>query len=109
MEERRQLERFDLKLPAKLQVIPELTDGPNGILNLVTQNVCAGGAFFSTPTPLPKGTKVKLDLLLERERLKVPSERRAKINLTGAVLRSQTNGMAIGFDSHYRMTPLPSM
>jgi hypothetical protein len=57
----RKLERFDLKLPARISVLP----GGHAV-DLVTENICAGGAFFLTMNPLAEGLKVLDDLMLRR-------------------------------------------
>ena len=100
MKERRKLERFDLRVPAKIAVVGH--DQGREALNLMTENICAGGAFFYTPDPLPKGTQVKIDLILDRE-LRGGESRMAQIKLNGAVLRSDATGMAICFDKSYNI------
>ena len=103
MNERRKLERFNLRLPAKIEVVDQ--DHGREPLNLMTNNICAGGAFFYTPDPLPKGTQVKIDLILDRG-LKDGAGRLAQIKLGGVVLRSGSTEMAICFDKSYKIIPL---
>ena len=66
--ERRNLERFDLKIPARVQAM--VLEQEHETQELLTTNVCSGGAFFQTPQPLPKGTEVKVDLTISLSKLK---------------------------------------
>ena len=90
MEERRKLERFALNLPASIRAIGSVSR----TLDLVTQNISAGGAFFLTDNPLPKGLKVLMELVLKRES---GLGKAAKLKINGKVIRSQPDGMAIMF------------
>lgn len=103
MEERRKLERFDLELPAKIGFINETHK--EKILNLLTSNICSGGAYFQSTQLLPEGTRVKIDLALPLDKLTRLKEeyRQAYIKVTGRVLRSESEGMAICFDEDYEI------
>jgi len=105
MEERRQLERFGLKIPASIVV--RGTARKREKLNLLTSNICSGGAFFDTSLALPEGTEVKIDLILPLDRLRTLAVEhpRARIELTGKVLRSGIAGMAVTFDPEYVIQP----
>jgi len=105
MKEQRQLERFDLEIPAKIGVMDSGQE--EEILNILTTNVCSGGAFFHTTQTLPEGTPVKLDLILPLEKLRKLKEghQQAYIKVSGMVLRSESTGMAICFDEDYRIRP----
>ena len=100
MKDRRKLERFDLKLPAEIVVIG--THQEKEIFNLITKNICAGGAFFTT-NPLPKGTQVQINLTLLIERLKKLTGAQGYIKIRGTVKRSESLGMAICFHEDYQM------
>jgi len=103
MQERRRLERFHLEIPAKIELKP--SDQEQKILDLLTSNICSGGAYFHTPQPLPQGTQVKIDLVLLLDKLrKLKDEyKQAYIKVTGTVLRSESEGMAICFDEDYQI------
>jgi Tfp pilus assembly protein PilZ len=107
MEEKgkRTLERFDLKIPAKIEV--GNCDHEEKILDLTTKDICSGGAFFHTSRPLPTGTDVKIDLILPLDRLKKLNDdcQQAYIKVTGTVLRSESTGMAIHFHEDYHIRP----
>jgi hypothetical protein len=103
MKERRRLVRFDLEIAATIEL---LTPGQEReLLNLPTSNICSGGAYFHTTQPLPEGSRVKVDLDLSLDRLERLKEgcRQAYIKVTGEVLRSESEGMAICFDEDYQI------
>jgi hypothetical protein len=109
MAEKRRQERFDLVMPAAIELINEAHD--ERVINLLTTNICSGGAYFHTTQPLPEGTKVKLDLVLPLENLmkKIKKEdKKAFIKVTGKVLRTESEGMAICFDKDYQITGSPN-
>ena len=60
MKEKRRLERFDLKMPAKIE--STTSDQEEKLLDLLTSNISSGGAFFHTTQPLREGSQVKIDL-----------------------------------------------
>ena len=103
MAEKRRLERFDLELPTTIELLT--SDQEKSLLNLLTTNICSGGAYFHTTQPLPNGTQVKIDLVLPLDKLrKLKDEhKQAYIKVTGTVLRSESEGMAIFFDENYQI------
>ncbi len=105
MREKRRLERFILEIPAKIEVM-DRAQNP-GMLDLLTSNICAGGAYFQTAKSLPEGTEVKVDLILPLDKLEKlkESQKHAYIKVTGRVLRTESRGMAIGFDQNYQIRP----
>ena len=105
MEERRELERFKLRLPARIEVVSGKPEVGRDIISIETDNISSGGAFFHMLSPLPEGTQVKIDLLLNFQRLRIPKNRRPHIKVSGNVLRSEATGMAIRFDKKYRIIP----
>jgi hypothetical protein len=106
MEERRKIERFDLALPALIEVIDTLQTKKKEIHDLLTKDICEEGAFFHSPQPLPERTEVKIDLILPLNRLERIKEKRSHIRVKGVVLRSEANGMAIRFQKGYKISPL---
>ena len=103
VKDRRKIERFDLSMSAKIEVVDQ--DQGRETLNLMTKDICAGGAFFHTTNPLPKGTQVKLYLVLDGKFRRLTG-RQAHAKVTGMVLRSESIGMAISFDKDYKIIPL---
>ena len=104
MTDKRTLERFDLELPATIELLT--SDQEKSLVNLLTTNISSGGAYFHTPQPLPEGTQVKIDLVLPIDKLrKLKDEhKQAYIKVTGTVLRSESEGMAICFEEDYQIT-----
>ena len=101
--ERRSMERFDLELPALLS----LTDksGNQRAFELKTSNICSGGAFFKTDKPFPLGTDVKMDLILPLEKFQTGKANQSHIDVSGVVVRTTDQGMAVCFDKRYRIEP----
>jgi hypothetical protein len=101
--EKRQVERFDLKLEA---FVVRSEDAPQAESHhLTTRDVSMNGAFLLTKQPLPLGTKVKVDVILSMEGAKHQKMRKALIKAFGEVLRTDGEGMAIGFDENSRFMP----
>ena len=101
--DRRKMERFDLKLPAKLFWTE--TDKEQESIDLMTSNICAGGTYLMTDSPLPKGTEVKMNLTLQLERSHEIRSRLSIIDVSGSVIRTNHHGMAICFDREYKILP----
>jgi len=103
MKDTRRLERFDLEMPATIELLT--SEREQSLLNLRTTNICSGGAYFHTTQPLPEGTQVKIDLVLPLEKLKKlkKEHKKAYIKVTGKVLRTESEGMAICFDQDYQI------
>ena len=103
-EERRTLERFDLHAPTRIEV--ELAGGRRGIFSLTTKNISSAGTYIATDQPLPEGLPVILELLLSLEMLQrlVGERGRARVRVKGKVIRSDRDGMAIMFESKYKIT-----
>jgi hypothetical protein len=91
--ERRKLERFDLRLPAKIERLSLI----KGMHNLLTRNISSGGAFLETTKHLPENSRINVDLVVPTGVL---------LKITGAVLRSEPSGIAVRFDNEYQLTPL---
>jgi hypothetical protein len=105
MDEKRKLERFDLQVPVKIEVVKR--DREKGMLDLLTSNICSGGAFLHTNQPLPKGTEVKIDLVLPIDKLRKIEKgvHQVYIKVKGTVQRTESAGMAISFDEDYQIGP----
>ena len=106
MEERRKYERFDLRLPGRIEV---LTSGKQQVLDLLTSDVSAGGAFFCTTKSISQGTQVTLNLTLTSQRLKELTAAQALIKVEGTVVRCNAKGMAVSFNEDYDIVNLPSL
>lgn len=103
-EERRKIDRFTLELPAEISITDE-SRGPR-TFNVVTRNICAGGAFFQTEEPLPERTYVKIDLILSLNNLQGTEGKGSRIDVSATVVRTESQGMAVCFDKLYQISPL---
>ena len=104
--ERRGLERFDLKIPAKIQAVT--AEQVHDMQDLMTSNICSGGAFFQTSKPFPEGTDVKIDLMLNVDKLNklVGDCHQVYIKINGKVNRTERHGMSVTFDNDYLIIPI---
>lgn len=109
MKEQRRLKRFKLKLPARIELVPQDPQGETKILRLKTDNICSGGAFFDTLSPLPEGTPVRVDFVLDFKRLRYPKDKRPLVSVRGHVLRSEPTGIAVRFLKDYTIFPHSSV
>jgi hypothetical protein len=105
MKERRTLERFKLRLAAKVEILPEPPGAESAVFKLFTSNVCSGGAFFPITNPPLQGTPVKVSLVIDNVHLKPAVASWTLIEVRGRVLRSEPSGMAIAFDPKYKIIP----
>lgn len=101
MQERRARERFKLRLPSKIEVEPLASGEQVAILKLETDNICSGGAFFQALNPLVKGTRVKIDIMLNLLDRRYPMSGGSLVKVKGEVLRSEPTGMAVRFDRRH--------
>lgn len=108
MRDNRMLERFVLDLPTR--ILPGREAPVEGVFDLRTCNVCAGGAFFDTAAPLPEGTPVRIEMMLPVERFDLVAALcdEVRVVLNGRVLRREANGMAVQFDRGYRFHRIPA-
>ena len=106
MEERRRLERFELNAPAR--VIVQTEGGAKEELDLTTKDVSSGGAFLFSSQPVSEGASVKMELLISLSMLRelAGEKKAAKIKVKGRVIRVDAEGIAIRFDSTYKITAL---
>lgn len=104
--DKRKMERFSLELPACISVKDE--DGIQKTIELKTDNICAGGAFFKIDKPLSVGTDVIMKVLLPFKEIKTINHKVPKvscIDVTGSVMRRERHGMAVFFDKKYHISP----
>ena len=104
MIEKRKVERFDLQLEAFISLPGEASHADKG--NLVTRDISMNGVFLITDTPLPVDAKVNVDMILTLGGIKKQDSQQAWIKASGKVLRTDNQGMAVGFDDKSRILPL---
>ena len=96
MEERRMYERFQLSLPARLEMN---STGKKEIFELQTRNISAAGALLLGATErYPAGTRCHLELIVTSERIKELTGAQGLIKIEGTVVRSTPDGVAVCFD-----------
>ncbi|WP_029896331.1 PilZ domain-containing protein [Desulfohalovibrio reitneri] len=92
MDDRRAVQRFDLKLPSRVMAVAD-----EATYHLVTENVSSHGALFHTKQPLESGTRVEVTMFLS-----IPGElggsRQSVIRSQGEVIRRGEGAMAVCFD-----------
>lgn len=104
MKEKRQLERFSIRVPARIEAV--ISAGRRETLDLSTSNISSGGAFFCTRQALPRGAQVKMDLTVPLNSLEKHVDCSAvNVRVNGIVVRSSLSGMAIRFEDNYHMMP----
>jgi hypothetical protein len=101
--EKRKMERFALNLPALLSIKAE--SGYTQAFEFMIRDICAGGAFFKTDNPLLVGTNVKMDLIIPLDKLQSGKHNRSRIDVSGSVIRTESQGMAVCFDKKYSISP----
>ena len=97
------MDRFTLELPALISMINE--SGKTRAFEVMTKNICAGGAFLLTDKPLSVGTDLKMNLILSLDNLKKMGGRSSRIDVSGSVVRTELKGMAVCFDKKYSIEP----
>jgi len=102
--EKRKVDRFSLELSALLSINDER--GKKRSIEVMTRDICSGGAFFRTHTPVSLGTKVKMDLILSSDKFKKLGGKSSRIDVSGRVIRKDSRGMAVCFDKKYRIEPI---
>lgn len=117
-EERRLHERFSIQIQAKMTA--ETLSGKTPMMEFLTADISAGGAFIKTEHPLPLASKVRLEFLLSLEdlqtlkfvlaleTLKAWKGKRIWVSASGIVTRSAEDGMGIMFDENYQISPMDS-
>ena len=101
--ERRKMERFSLELPASFFVTDDILE--NKPIELMTSNICSGGAYFDTNTPFKIGTDVKINITLSLDKIKKLGGKSSRIDVSGSVIRSDEKGMAVCFNKKFSITP----
>jgi hypothetical protein len=99
---KRKQERFDLELPAILKLAEEESEQ----IEVITKDVCSGGALFHTDQPIDIGTEVSVELAMPIAQLKQVKADRVLIRVAGAVIRTDQNGIAVCFEKKYTVTPV---
>ena len=102
--ERRKMERFALEHSGWITTTEK--SGKHRKFKVMTQNICAGGAFLLTEQLLRVGTAVKINLILPLHNLQKTEDRDTRINVSGSVVRTESQGIAVCFSKDYQITPI---
>lgn len=105
MREKRKVERFNLHIETILNFQHEAIVDKKAVL--LSRDISCDGVFLETKNPLPIGTRVELNLLLNQPELSDQSiDEKLKIYKSGKVIRSNDQGIAIEFDNHNKVSQL---
>ncbi len=101
MNDKRKFERFNIEAPIRIKILSP--GDKNDKLVFQTKNVSAGGVFIGTKQPLHEGTEIKIEIfLLNKEAQDLgDADKGDVIIVTGQVLRSGADGMAVCFNEDY--------
>jgi hypothetical protein len=101
MDEKRKFERFNINVPARIEIITQ--EGQKEKYDLETCNLSAEGVYLKFGRPLLEGSQVNNEIFLTFEELKTPANPNGTLIIatTGRVLRSEPEGTAIRFNKDY--------
>jgi hypothetical protein len=101
MEEKRKFERFDINVPARIEVASQ--EGSQARYDLRTCNLSAEGICFEFEKPLLQGSQIKIEIFLNFEELKTPTDPSGTLIIatTGRVLRSGPERTVLRFNEDY--------
>lgn len=99
------MERFSMELPAQLHRMDDAA-AANGPVASYSTDISACGGFFATDMPMPVGTEVAIDLFIPLDALQ-KTGRKTRIHISGFVVRTAADGVAISFDEQYQIFPMP--
>jgi hypothetical protein len=104
--ERRRLERFFLRAPARV-LLPS-REKKRKEYNLTTRDLSSDGAFLYSSQPIPEGAMVDTELLITPETLEklTGGIGRLRVRVKGKVIRSDSNGFAVRFESSFKFMAL---
>jgi len=100
--EKRKMERFDLEIPIYLSVGDK--SNKHEYFKCISTNICSEGVFFKTEKPLSVGTDVKLDIIFPLNKFNNLRGKISRIKVSGKVIRTDQQGMAIFFDKNYKIS-----
>ena len=106
MNERRQFERHNFKLPVRLEAI---TLDENKILDLITRDISYSGTFITTLTSFPEGTRFILDFTIPGDKLEEFEDISSLKGCTGSLVRSTDHGVGIQFDKECQIRGLKTL
>lgn len=103
---KRSMERFDLDIPVCLTLGEPDSVPDSSKMSYRIKNICSGGAYFFTDNPLRIGTKVEIDLQLDLKKYNIKKLAHSEVQVSGSIIRTDSNGMAVKFDKNFKMSPV---
>ncbi len=70
---------------------------------LATVDICSQGAYLEANDPLPVGTRLEMDIILQLNHSDAKDD---IIRTSGEVIRKGATGMAVRFDERYKVLPI---
>lgn len=64
MADKRKFQRFEINVPVKIKILGQ-GEEKTGIIE--TRNVSAAGLLITSPTPIPEGSQVEMEIFLDGE------------------------------------------
>ena len=106
MKERRSIERYELRLPARVRICGIDEDGRE--IETETKDISSSGAYIITNKPLPQGTNIELEFDLSIGKLIefMGSGGHVRVRVEGKVARADNNGVAVRFAKDYEIKAL---
>jgi hypothetical protein len=104
MKDRRKYERFQLELPARLEIN---SSQRTEIFELRTRDISAAGTvLLGTAEQFPVGARCHLELIVTSEKIKELTGVQGLIKVEGTIVRSTPDGVAICFDGDCQIVGL---
>jgi hypothetical protein len=96
MQDRRKYDRFQLKLPARLEI--KSAQGTK-ILELQTKDISAAGTLLlGNKAPFSTGARCNLELIVTSEKIEELTGAKGLIKVGAIIVRNTPDGVAISFD-----------
>jgi hypothetical protein len=100
MEDRRKFERFDLKVPAKIESV---YNEEGVIYDFETSNLSAEGAYLKLGRMLPEGSQVRIEIFLNFDELRSLDDSNGSLIIAaaGSVIRTEHDGIVVHLNKDY--------
>ncbi len=101
---KREIERYNLKVPARMAVHNKTTvKSDETVYYLTTRNICSGGVYLSTDQKLQLGAVVDIAMQLTLNIASKVKHKCSYVQISGQVIRIDDSGIAIQFDRCYKI------
>lgn len=106
MKERRQFERYEIALPARIETT---VSKRRQLFNLKTRDISASGAFIDTDEKFSEGVRFKMDFTVSSNKIKALTGSLSLIECEGCIVRTSPKGMAVCFDKECQILSLKGL